>query len=771
MCAAGRTARSQLTEVGWKDLTRSVQMAVPARPLSRAAARTTRGCMEPMAQWEFWIDRGGTFTDVVARDPNGRLHVHKLLSEDPERYDDAALHAIRRLLGVADSSSPLPAGDIGAVRMGTTLATNALLERRGVPVCLAVTAGFRDMLEIGYQNRPDIFALQIRKPSPLVADVVEVDERVLADGTVRRAPDCCRLRAQSEAVYAQGIRSLAVVLLHSYAFPDHEHLVERLAREVGFSQVSLSHEVTGEIKAVARGDTTVVDAYLTPVLRQYADRIEATLGPATDLKFMQSHGGLASAGRFAGKDAIFSGPAGGAVACGHIARVAEIGKVIGFDMGGTSTDVCRYDGDYERVFETTIAGVRIQAPLMNIVTVASGGGSVLRFQDGRLHVGPESAGACPGPACYLRGGPPALTDANAVLGRIQARYFPACFGSAADQPLDAGASKAALEELARQVRAATGRDMSAAELAAGFVRIANENMVSAIRRISVARGYDVRQYTLVCFGGAGPQHACAVAEALGIRSILLHPLGGVLSAYGLSLADVIRTQAESVLELYDAELLVRLEPAFKAMESAAAQDVHRQGIPSDRIRHVRSLDMRYEGTEAYINVPAGPGAGLREAFERSHFQLFGFSKPGHPVEVVNLRVETRGETVKIEEPARAAQSHEVDPSLAVEAVTVHFDLLALDGTRHLRAMRTPVYRRTALPLGATVKGPALIVEDVSTVVVDPGWRAQVNGRGHLVVEAVAEPPRRRRPRRRSAPRTARIAKSTTTSTSRSGAMS
>jgi 5-oxoprolinase (ATP-hydrolysing) len=694
-----------------------------------AGSRMTAG-----TQWDFCIDRGGTFTDVVARDPSGRLHVRKLLSENPERYADAALHAIRQLLGAAGADALLPSEKVRSVRMGTTVATNALLERKGVPVCLIVTAGFGDLLEIGYQNRPDIFALQIKKPLPVVADVVEVDERVLADGTVRLAPDLERLRARLEAARTGGVRSAAVVLLHSYAYPEHERLVGQVARETGFTHVSLSHQVAREIKAVARGDTTAVDAYLTPVLREYVAGMRAALGPAVDLKFMQSHGGLADADRFTGKDAVFSGPAGGVVACAHVARLAGLPRVIGFDMGGTSTDVSRYDGAYERAFETVIAGVRLQTPMMNIVSVAAGGGSILRFQDGRLHVGPDSAGSDPGPACYRRGGPAAVTDANAVLGRIQPRYFPACFGPGADQPLDVAASQSVLADLARQVHAATGREMTAQELAAGFIRIADENMVSAIRQVSVARGYDVREYALLCFGGAGPQHACSIARALGIPTVLLHPLGGVLSAYGLGLADVIQADVEAVLERCDGRLLRRLEPRFKALERAAAGAVQAQGIPPDRVTHRRSLDLRYEGVEAYLNVPLLPGGDPWATFEQMHRQLFGFTKPGHPVEAVNLRVETLGETIKPEEPAFPLEPHEVTPSAAIDTVPVHYEVSLADGTEALKATATPVYRRADLRPGGVLQGPALIVEDVSTVVVDPGWQARVNERGHLLLE-------------------------------------
>jgi len=695
-------------------------------------------------QWDFWIDRGGTFTDVVARDGQGRIHVRKLLSENPENYPDAPLHGIRQLLGVDDPAGQIPSERIRTIKMGTTVATNALLERHGAPVVLVVTRGFGDLLEIGYQDRPDIFALEIRKPSQIVTEVVEVDERVLADGTVRRVPDLERLRADLQAVYDRGIRSAAVVLMHSYAYPEHERLVGQVAREAGFTHVSLSHEVSREIKAVARGSTTAVDAYLTPILREYVARVREPLGPVVDLRFMQSHGGLAEADHFSGAGAILSGPAGGVVACAYVAGLAGLDKTIGFDMGGTSTDVSRWDGRFERVFETITSGVRIQAPMLNINTVAAGGGSILSFVDGRMRVGPESAGANPGPACYRRGGPPAVTDANAVLGRIQPGYFPACFGPHADESLEVGASRAALAGIADKILAETGRRMSVEEVAAGFVRIANENMIKPIREISVARGYDVREYALVCFGGAGAQHACAIAEALGVGTILLHPLAGVLSAYGMGLADMIETGVEAVLQPLGEQTLAGFEPRFAAMEKAGRARMTEQGIAARQISHQRSLDLRYEGVDAYLNVPLPAGSRPRADFEALHRQLFGFTKPGHRVEVVNLRLETRGETTKPDEPAAAATEHEVNQSAAIDCAVVHFDVLAADGTRQLQAIRTPIYQRNDLKPGGRLTGPAIIVEDVSTVVVDPGWLARVNERSHLLLEAESGARRRER---------------------------
>ncbi len=624
--------------------------------------------------------------------------------------------------------------------MGTTVATNALLERKGAPVCLFVTKGFRDLLDIGYQDRPDIFALNIVKPRPLADRIVEIDERVLADGTVRQAPDPAGIRAQLQNVFHLGYRSLAVVFLHSYAFPEHELLVARIARETGFTTICMSHAVSGEIKAVSRGDTTVVDAYLTPVLQSYVQRIAEKLGRRVDLKFMQSHGGLADARRFAGKDAILSGPAGGVVACAAVAKTAGLQCIIGFDMGGTSTDVCRYDGTFERTFETRIAGTRVQVPMLNINTVAAGGGSVLRFEDGRFKVGPDSAGACPGPVCYRNDGPLAVTDANLVLGRIQPDWFPACFGPRCNQKLDLSAAVSKFERLLRQVKNAGYAYTSVRQIAAGFIRVANENMVRAIREISVARGYDVRDYVLCCFGGAGAQHACAIAESLGVETVLLHPLAGVFSAYGMGLADVAHYENQAILQLFDDQSLEQLESAFKNLEQRALKIVSDQGFSADNIVFKRSLDMRYRGTDTYLNVPAGKNP--VQDFERLHEKRFGFVKSGQKVMVVNIRLETVGKTVKAHESAAAAPEFSVTDADAVTSRRIYFDILPHNASRDLQAIQTPLFRRQDLKPGGCLDGPAIIVEDVSTIVVDPGWRACVNRYGHLVLSLIRGVPKK-----------------------------
>ncbi len=681
--------------------------------------------------WEFWIDRGGTFTDVVARDPAGNIHTHKLLSENPEQYPDAPLEAIRRLLNLSPDAA-IPSDVIHTVKMGTTLATNALLERKGACVALFITTGFADLLKIGYQERPDLFALEIRKPETLAKRVFEVNERICADGSVLLPLDEAALHTQLAAAREAGFDALAVLLLHSYANPAHELRIGEMAREMGFAQISLSHQVANEIKAVGRGDTTTADAYLTPILRHYIRGLRQALGEDTPLRFMQSSGGLTDADRFTGKDAVLSGPAGGVVAYAYVCQQAGFEKAIGFDMGGTSTDVSRFDGDYERSYETQVAGIRLKAPMLHIETVAAGGGSILSYDGHRFTVGPESAGANPGPACYGRGGPATVTDANLILGRIQPDHFPACFGPQADQPLDVNAARQRLGEIARQA----GRSVE--ETAAGFIRIANENMVKPIKEISVGRGYDVQEYALACFGGAAAQHACAIADALGMRHIMLHPYAGVLSAYGMGLADMLHTHTVSVLEPLAQSHLDALEPQLSECVSEGEKALADEGFSSKQITHHYFLDLRYVGVEAALSVPLLLPANLgtvQQDFVRLHQQRYGFIKPEHPVEIVNLRVESVGMTEKADIPEQPVAPHMLDAKNAVEIKPIYFDLLQENGTRVLTALDTPVFRRADLQPGAMIAGPALIIESVSTIVVDPGWIARLDARTYLILEA------------------------------------
>ena len=528
--------------------------------------------------WQFWVDRGGTFTDIVAKSPEGGLLTHKLLSENPEVYKDAAVHGIREILKLG-ADDPVPPGLISAVKMGTTVATNALLERKGERTVLFITKGLKDLLRIGYQNRPRLFDLHIVLPELLYSDVVEVTERLDAEGHVVTPLETKETRAALEKAYDEGYRSIAVALMHSYRFPAYEQWIGEIARQIGFTQVSLSHEVSPLIKLVGRGDTAVVDAYLSPILRRYVDQVADALGAQGDdgarLMFMQSNGGLTDAGLFQGRDAILSGPAGGVV--GMVRSAAELGyeKLIGFDMGGTSTDVCHFAGEYERSFETEVAGVRMRAPMMSIHTVAAGGGSILSYRDGRMQVGPESAGANPGPAAYRRGGPLTVTDCNVVLGKLNPDHFPHVFGPNADQPLDVDAVRKKFAALAEEI----GDGKTVEEIAEGYLRIAVENMANAIKKISVQRGYDVTKYTMNCFGGAGGQHACLVADALGMESIFIHPFAGVLSAFGMGLADVRalrERQFSGALDAADAG------EALAEIAESAREEVALQGIPPHR---------------------------------------------------------------------------------------------------------------------------------------------------------------------------------------------
>src|SRR5262252_2067299 len=555
-------------------------------------------------RWAFWIARGGTFTDVVARRPDGTLAVHKLLSENPGAYDDPAVAGIRQLLGVAPEDD-IPAERIAVVRLGTTVATNALLERTGEPCVLAITAGFADALRIAYQDRPKIFEREIIRPDLLYSRVIEVTERVSADGKVLIPLDEQGAARALRAAAAEGFHAAAVVCLHGYRYPAHEARIGELARQAGFTQVSLSHETTPLMKLVSRGDTTVVDAYLSPVIARYVERVTGEL-PGVRVQFMQSHGGLAGAHSFRGKDSILSGPAGGIVGMARTAQAAGFGRVIGFDMGGTSTDVSHFAGEFERQYETQVAGVRMRAPMLAIHTVAAGGGSILQFDGSRYRVGPGSAGAVPGPAAYRRGGPLTVTDANIMLGRIQASHFPAVFGPGGDQPLDTAVVKAKFEALAARIGAATGQQLAPQAVAAGFLAIAVANMANAIKKISVQRGYDVTRYVLATFGGAGGQHACAVADALGIGQVLIHPLAGVLSAYGMGLADLTAMRERAVEAPLAAASLPGLEKLARELADDAVAGLAAQGQGPGGLSITRQAHLRYEGTDTALAVPLGP---------------------------------------------------------------------------------------------------------------------------------------------------------------------
>lgn len=673
------------------------------------------------AKWQFWIDRGGTFTDIVARHPDGHLLTHKLLSENPARYRDAAVAGIRALLQITDDA-PIPAGLIDAVRMGTTVATNALLERAGERTLLVITRGFGDALRIAYQNRPRIFDRHIVLPEQLYERTVEVDERITADGTVLRAPDLAALAEQLRAAHADGIRACAVVCLHSYRNPAHEKAIGALAEQVGFTQISLSGEVSPLPKLVPRGDTAVVDAYLSPVLRRYVAQVADQLS-GVRLMFMQSNGGLAAADHFRGKDAILSGPAGGIVGMVRMSALAGFDSVIGFDMGGTSTDVSHYSaasGGYERVFTTEVAGVRLRAPMLHIHTVAAGGGSILHFDGSRYRVGPESAGADPGPACYRRGGPLTVTDANVMLGRIQPAHFPSVFGPAGDQPLDATAVRRSFAELAAEICSATGDDRAPEQVAEGFLRIAVANMANAVKKISVQKGHDITRYALTTFGGAGGQHACAVADELGIRTVLVPPMAGVLSALGIGLADttVIRERATEVQ--LESTVLAELGEVADGLEHQARAELAAQDIPADRTRAARRVHLRYQGTDTSIPVELAGLTEMTKAFENVHRNMYSFLME-RPLIAEAVSVEATGLT---EQPELGRRGGDADVTHPSEVVRLY------SGGAWREAL---LHRRESITPDAVITGPAIIAEDNATTVVDDGWQAGLTTDGQLVL--------------------------------------
>ncbi|TAG81657.1 MAG: 5-oxoprolinase [Betaproteobacteria bacterium] len=716
------------------------------------------------SRWQFWIDRGGTFTDIVAKRPGGELVTHKLLSENPERYKDAAVQGVRELLGLHEGEA-IPAEQIEAVKMGTTVATNALLERKGERTLLVVTQGFRDQLRIAYQDRPKLFVRKIELPELLYEDVIEVEERISAGGNVEIQLNTEKTRNDLLSQYKLGYRSVAICLMHGYRFTEHERALQRIAKEIGYTQVSVSHEVSPLMKFVSRGDTTVVDAYLSPILRRYVDQVQSALGNVR-LQFMQSSGGLTDAHKFQGKDAILSGPAGGIVGAAAVTQLAGFDKMIGFDMGGTSTDVAHFAGEYERAFVTEVAGVRLRAPIMQIHTVAAGGGSICTFDGSKFRVGPESAGANPGPAAYRRGGPLTVTDCNVMVGKLRPELFPSIFGPNGDQPLDVEAVRAKFKALESDVERATGVKKSSDEIASGFLRIAVENMANAIKHISVQRGYDVTAYTLTCFGGAGGQHACLVADSLGMKRVYIHPFAGVLSAYGMGLADVRTMKQAAVEKQLSDELLNDLQPEFTRLASAAKADVLAQGVRDDQTRLVNTVALKYDGTDTTIELQLPPlqgdqdtlvasrlpgGDGVRfsgdethpppslplegggttvlvTAFESTYKQRYGFLMPNRALVVEAIASEAIGVTQSSKESSKP-----VPPRTTALAANATVDAFFANG-----ACKANVYYREALQPGDTIEGPAIIKEPIATTVVEPEWRATVTPLNHLVLERVKE---------------------------------
>ncbi|MFZ4639697.1 MAG: hydantoinase B/oxoprolinase family protein [Nodosilinea sp.] len=681
----------------------------------------------PPSGWQFWIDRGGTFTDIVARRPDGTLQVHKLLSENPDHYVDAALQGIGEMLGLA-AHQPIPSDRIEAVKMGTTVATNALLERQGDATVLLITQGFGDALRIGYQQRPDIFARHIQLPSMVYERVIEVPERYTAAGEeLHPLPlDGAWVGALQEA-FNQGIRSLAIVFLHGYQYPAHEQQAAAIAQTLGFTQISVSHQVSPLIKLVSRGDTTVVDAYLSPTLRRYVNQVSQSLG-TVPLLFMQSNGGLVEAQHFQGKDSILSGPAGGMVAAVKTATAAGFNKIIGFDMGGTSTDISHYNGeanpgDYERTFDTEVAGVRLRTAMLAIHTIAAGGGSILRFDGGRYRVGPESAGAYPGPVAYRQGGPLTLTDANLMVGKIQPAFFPALFGPQGNKPLDGAAVRLAFQDLAQEIGQVTGGQPQPEEVAAGFLAIAVETMASAIKKVSIQRGYDLGNYTLCSFGGAGGQHACLMAETLGMGRVFLHPLAGVLSAYGMGLADqrVIRQQTLAIS--LTPTCMGSLKQSLDRLAIATQQDLHAQGLGSTPILTLRQVHLRYQGSDLPLVLPFSDLASLIRQFEQMHQQRYGFIQPDQALVVEAISVE-----------AIAQNANPLAPEPLPQASTPLVPVTTVPLYSRGQWWEARVYQRSDLRPGHQIDGPALIVEATATTVVEPGWQMHLTDQGSLIGE-------------------------------------
>ena len=681
--------------------------------------------------WQFWIDRGGTFTDIVARRPDGALVTHKLLSENPGQYRDAAVAGIRHLLQLAPGA-PIPVQQVEAVKMGTTVATNALLERKGEPTALAITRGFRDALRIAYQNRPRLFDRHIVLPELLYKQVVEIDERIGAHGDVVQPIDLDATRAALQQAYDSGLRSLAIVFMHGYRYTRHEEAAARIAREIGFAQISVSHQVSPMMKLVARGDTTVVDAYLSPILRRYVDQVAGEL-PGVNLQFMQSNGGLTDARAFHGKDSILSGPAGGIVGMVRASQLAGFERVIGFDMGGTSTDVSHFSGEFERVFETQVAGVRMRAPMMSIHTVAAGGGSILHFDGSRYRVGPDSAGANPGPASYRRGGPLTVTDCNVMLGKIQPQHFPKLFGPGADEALDVDVVRAKFAELAGRIGAATGATPAPERVAEGFIQIAVGNMANAIKQISVQRGHDVTEYALTSFGGAGGQHACLVADALGMKTVFIHGLAGVLSAYGMGLADQSAMREKAVEQRLAHAGQAVLGDMLDALGADARADLLAQGVAPERIELVRRVHLRYEGTDSALVVLYGAEGDMQAQFEAAYKRRFSFLMPSKALVVEAVSVEALGRS----DAPPESKAPQVERAAAPEAAAT----VPMFGAGEWRD--TGIFRRADIAPGDVVRGPAIIAENNATTVVEQGWQAEVTAWNHLVLTRIEALPERR----------------------------
>jgi len=678
-------------------------------------------------RWQFWIDRGGTFTDIIGRKPDGELLTHKLLSENSAQYADAAIQGIRDLLNLTQEQA-IPMADIGAIKMGTTVATNALLERQGEKTLLAISKGFKDILRIGYQNRPKLFALDIELAEMLYTDVVEIDERLDAQGVVLCPLDLTTTEQQLQQAFNEGYRSIAIVLMHGYRFTEHEKKIEEIAQAIGFSQVSVSHKVSPLMKIVSRGDTTVLDAYLSPILRRYVNQVEAVLGDGAEekgrLMFMQSSGGLTDARFFQGKDAILSGPAGGVVGMVKTCENAGFSKLIGFDMGGTSTDVSHYAGEFERAFETQVAGVRCRAPMMLIHTVAAGGGSILHFDGARYRVGPDSASANPGPACYRNSGPLTITDCNVMLGKLNPDFFPNVFGPKANQALDVDIVRQKFQQLADEIKQSTGKDTTPERVAEGFLSIAIENMSNAIKKISVEKGYDVSEYTLCCFGGAGAQHACLVADKLNMRRIYLHPFAGVLSAFGMGLADTRVINDLAIETVLEADSMLMLSDKLEALRQQSEHQLLEQGMQASSLKFHQRLHLRYLGSDSAIAVKFGTLEAITHDFESAHLTRFGFVSKEKQLIVESIQLEAVSQNT-LHAHQYSAQHPTTNRKLTQQAIV-------MDGVKK----DTAFYNRNQLAFGEVVKGPAIIIETNSTIVIEPGWQGILGDNDDLILERV-----------------------------------
>lgn len=681
-------------------------------------------------KWQFWIDRGGTFTDVIALTPSQEIVTHKLLSENPRQYADGAVEGIRILMGV-EKGQPLPTEEIEVIKMGTTVATNALLERKGERVVLVINEGFGDALRIGYQHRPHIFAREIVLPTMVYDSVVEVSALYSAHGEELKPLDEEKVFKDLQRVYDQGIRSCAIVLLHGYRYPNHEQQISAIARRLGFSQISVSHEVSPLMKLISRGDTTVVDAYLSPILRGYVNQVKNSLSQEKDgkgyrlpkLMFMQSNGGLVDANQFQGKDSILSGPAGGLVGAVKTCQQANINKIITFDMGGTSTDVAHFSGEYERNFETEIAGVRLRVPMMAIDTVASGGGSICRFDGLNYRVGPESAGANPGPACYGNGGDLTITDCNLLLGKIQAQFFPHIFGKDGNSPLNLDIVKQKFTELKQQLKA----DVSLEEIASGFLTIAVEKMAIALKKVSLQKGYDVSEYTLCCFGGAGGQHACLIAESLGVKSIIIHPLAGVLSAYGIGLADIIIIKEQSQELLLEQSLLSKLERDFNNLKQETLQELNQQqeNIDSSKITYDKKIYLKYQGTDSPLEIDYDNYSRIIEQFNQAHQKLYGFILENKSLIVEQIAIALTYPTYEQKSPVlKNLKVQKLEPITTVKLYSKN------------KWHDTPVFERENIPQNQLIKGPALIIESTGTNVIEQGWQGIIREDNNLVLQSI-----------------------------------